>query len=599
MSVEKVDRYGIDLYNPSGWSRRTVADGAWLNENTIYPLSANDVFLASAIRDVSGYADSISAAADEMFDYTLNYVNSNDDYLSANIDYLSGEIVTSATNLTQHILETGEQLQGEIDTLKGASDVIDVFNTFSEFTAWSADPTYIVTDNDIIKVLNDESYSADQTYYRYSSATSAWGYFGSLDPYYSKTDINTFSASLSSTVDNKFTDISGTIDSRLSNKKDKQTSAEFTGTGSKTITKIEQNTNGVIDVTYGNISADWYASTSQPGYIANKPIIQVKTTINGGFSYDDLKQLMVGTGRSELYGRRRSNDQIEMLGVIGPYPTSADDGKFLKAVYGANDTSSATWEQVPIKVFERAITPGGTTNPNINDVSNAIAAGCHVIIRETSPGGYVRLYSLVRKNSSGTIIFVNTDEEFQQSLLTYFNGTWYVEHVNTPQIIKRLAKDDFIIDSTTPTNANGEIDLSITNGYYYDIQLSGSCIYPTINLTTPAINGGGYHNNYYTIHTILAIHGVNGVDERNYDNGFILKWLDETLTYQELEVDLSNSPLVAAYWFDVYISNVEVGTTTYSLARVSDYPCGYRWIDRYGPTIGNTNYIGLWGGKWQ
>lgn len=246
MSVEKVDRYGIDLYNPSGWSRRTVADGAWLNENTVYPLSANDVFLASAIHDVSGYADDISAAADEMFDYTLNYVVSND-------DYLSGEIVTSATNLNQHILEIGEQLQGEIDTLKGASDVIDVFNTFSEFTAWSADPTYIVTDNDIIKVLNDESYSADQTYYRYSSATSAWGYFGSLDPYYSKTDINTFSASLSSTVDNKFIDISGTVDSRLSNKKDKQTSAEFTGSTTQTITNIKQTSNGEISATYSNI----------------------------------------------------------------------------------------------------------------------------------------------------------------------------------------------------------------------------------------------------------------------------------------------------------------------------------------------------------
>lgn len=581
MSVEKIDVFGIDLYNPSGWSRRTVADGAWLNENTIYPLSANDVFLASAIHDVSGYADDISAAADEMFDYTLNYVDSN-------VDYLSGEIVSSAANLTQYIVETGEQLQGEIDTLKGASDVIDVFSAYSAFTAQSADPTYIVTDNDIIKVLKDESRNETQTYYRYSSATSAWEYFGALDPYYSKT-----------VVDNKFTDISGTIDSRLSNKKDKQTSASFTGTGSKTITKIEQNTNGDIDVTYGNISANWYASSSQPGYIANKPIIQVKTTTTGGFSYDDLKQLMVGTGRSELYGRRRSNDQIEMLGVIGPYPTSADNGKFLKAVYGANDTSSATWEQVPIKVFERTITEGGTTNPNINDVSNAIAAGCHVIIRETSPGGYVHLYSLVKKNSNGAIIFVNTDEDFQQSLLTYYNGTWYVEYVNTPQIIKRLAKEDFIIDSTTPTNANGEIDLSITNGYYYDIQLSGSCIYPTINLTTPAITGGGYHNNYYTIHTILAIHGVKGVDERNYDNGFILKWLDETLTLQELEVDLSNSSLVAAYWFDVYISNVEVGSTTYSLARVSDYPCGYRWIDNYGPAVGNTNYIGLWGGKWQ
>ena len=150
---------GIELHDISGWSRHTVADGKWLNINTIKPVSADLNILASAIHDTSG------ALQDDV------------DYLSANIDNLSGELYDTSSYLNEEIIK-----------INARADVTDVVGTYAEFESLSASAiagTYDISDRDIIKVLNNEASGNCQSYYRYLSADPYhWEYVGDLEPYY-------------------------------------------------------------------------------------------------------------------------------------------------------------------------------------------------------------------------------------------------------------------------------------------------------------------------------------------------------------------------------------------------------------------------------
>jgi hypothetical protein len=146
---------GIDLYNPAEWNRTTVADGKWLQNNTLKPLYDNELVLASAIHSTSA------------------------------------------------------SLQGEVDDLKAATDVIDVVATYSSLQSWS----HSVTSADVIKVLHcdpvaagGETYSG-QVYFRYeghdaqTADPSKWVPFASLDPYYSESQINEMFNNTSAWID--------------------------------------------------------------------------------------------------------------------------------------------------------------------------------------------------------------------------------------------------------------------------------------------------------------------------------------------------------------------------------------------------------------
>lgn len=101
-----------------------------------------------------------------------------------------GDAMSSAT-IMPICLAINDNIKA-IETMQAATDVIDVFGTYSAFEENSGTLTAegYLTDKDIIKVLEDETLSAYQTYYQYSSADKAWSFIGSLDPYYSKSDLN-------------------------------------------------------------------------------------------------------------------------------------------------------------------------------------------------------------------------------------------------------------------------------------------------------------------------------------------------------------------------------------------------------------------------
>ena len=79
-------------------------------------------------------------------------------------------------------------LQTQIDAITSKSDVVDVV---ADYAALQAYDTQHLGNNDVIKVLDDETHDDAQTYYRWNKTAGTWSYIGSEAPYYSKGQMDT------------------------------------------------------------------------------------------------------------------------------------------------------------------------------------------------------------------------------------------------------------------------------------------------------------------------------------------------------------------------------------------------------------------------
>lgn len=79
--------------------------------------------------------------------------------------------------------EADANLQTQIDTIIASSDVKDIVGTHEDLEDYD---TSTLGDNDIIKVLSDETQADQTTYYRWSTATSSFTLIGAVGPFYTK-----------------------------------------------------------------------------------------------------------------------------------------------------------------------------------------------------------------------------------------------------------------------------------------------------------------------------------------------------------------------------------------------------------------------------
>ena len=80
---------------------------------------------------------------------------------------------------------TVDRIEQEIEDLRGATDCADVVQDKAALDAYD---TSKLTDNSIVKVLQDESRNDAETYYRYSKSSDSFTFIGELGPYYTKSE---------------------------------------------------------------------------------------------------------------------------------------------------------------------------------------------------------------------------------------------------------------------------------------------------------------------------------------------------------------------------------------------------------------------------
>lgn len=81
-----------------------------------------------------------------------------------------------------------QEIWTEIETIEASSDVVDVVGTYAELQQYD---TSKLKDNDIIKVLQDETRDDAITYYRWSTSTDTFTYVGAEGPYYTASEVDT------------------------------------------------------------------------------------------------------------------------------------------------------------------------------------------------------------------------------------------------------------------------------------------------------------------------------------------------------------------------------------------------------------------------
>ena len=289
---------------PAKWNRFTVADGDWMQAKTLDQLMNRDDFLADKIGEGnSGWKDDLSSES------AARYYD--DQYLSASISSLSGEFYTFSANdyyptvtalrydlnseieratLAETTLSgrislevtarsaADAKLQKQIDELQVATDVIAVFGTYDEFVAGSGDLG--VTDNDTIKVLRDYNYTPSasdedyesndddgfQVYYEWHDPNAenphtdwnGWSAIGSLDPYYSVSEIDEYKKQ----IDSDFDSLSSTVANNYLSANENAVSA-----GKNILIDYEQNKPKITiktkeDVEFNNVSSKNISATN-------------------------------------------------------------------------------------------------------------------------------------------------------------------------------------------------------------------------------------------------------------------------------------------------------------------------------------------------
>ncbi len=108
--------------------------------------------------------------------------------LTSRVSSIEGKIPSTATGNNQltdksYVDTADTALQTQIDALSAASDVSDIVGTYAELQAYD---TSTLQNNNIIKVLQDETHNNETTYYRWviTGGVGAWVLIGEEGPYY-------------------------------------------------------------------------------------------------------------------------------------------------------------------------------------------------------------------------------------------------------------------------------------------------------------------------------------------------------------------------------------------------------------------------------
>lgn len=174
------EQYGLRVDTTNGLGAVLLTNRG--TGNVLTSLDTKHTYNPNGLDPISGkgVAQAISTKQDNLTTAQLTAVNSGID--SAKV----AQIATNTQAISNEVLarqNADNGLQTQIDALSAASDVKDIVGTYAELQAYD---TSKLGNNDIIKVLTDETHDGAPSYYRWSTTTQTFTYIGSESAAYTK-----------------------------------------------------------------------------------------------------------------------------------------------------------------------------------------------------------------------------------------------------------------------------------------------------------------------------------------------------------------------------------------------------------------------------
>lgn len=256
-------------------------------------------------------------------------------------------------------------LQGQIDAITSASDVVDVVGTYSELQAYD---TQHLKDNDIVKVLEDETHDNAITYYRWTHSTTpySWIYIGSQGPFYTKAESDTL---LNEKADKSNTYTKTEVDTALAGKVDKVagkglSTNDFT---TEEKTKLAGLENTVLESTTGQSTTAGMTQKAITDALASAGGAKVLTAADYNYPVDDPTSVALWRLAPGIYYRDNSSTSVKIsktsnlgngVAIVGTkettygnvsilklsYRNNSSGGQGILTEYGVEKTDDAAWD---------------------------------------------------------------------------------------------------------------------------------------------------------------------------------------------------------------------------------------------------------------
>lgn len=188
-------QYTDEQVAPLSEKLETIEEGAQVNKIEHILRNGTELTITNKTVNVT-VPTKTSDLTNDGSDGTDTYVESatlDDYYTKTETDTQIGYETTA-----REIADAG--LQEQIDAIAAASDVVDIVGTYAALQAYDTSKLH---DNDIIKVLTDETRDDATTYYRWDADTSTWSYIGAEGPFYTKAESDAIFTPMTRTINNK------------------------------------------------------------------------------------------------------------------------------------------------------------------------------------------------------------------------------------------------------------------------------------------------------------------------------------------------------------------------------------------------------------
>ena len=435
-------------------------------------------------------------------------------------------------------------LQGQIDAISASSDVVDIVGTYAELQAYD---TQHLKDNDIIKVLQDETQGDATTYYRWSTHTQTFTLIGQEGPYYTKAGADAQFVPQTRTVNGKA--LSANITLNASDVSALGTSDVAQTTGSSTSMVMSQKAttdalgtklnianyvvdtqladsdnpvqNRVLNGLLGDMPSDFFS-----GEATTTPTASTEVQFGNILGLDDV-QLLGNTTQATTTGKNLINGAYSEIKQTVRC-TAEESGNGFKITSTAS--SGAVYAMVPILNIAELL--GKTVTVSYVATGSGIRArffyynsswsatdsvgNSETVTLPTSIAGYAGIGVVFYTTNNSSATYTNIQLEIGSTATSYEPYTGgpapnpdYPEAVNVVTGVQTVTVSDGGSNTQTLTIDLGATELCKIGTYQDKIYKSGGDWYVRKDIGKVTINGsyGGYNGTFNWYYCTAAQYG--------------------------------------------------------------------------------------------